>query len=330
MIIKNFEINKINLNKNKFILFYGKNEGLKNFEIKKLFIDNKKIFKYDEKDILDNLENFYSEVLSGSLFDNEKIIIINRSSDKIVNIIEELYEKNINDITILVNAEILEKKSKLRSLFEKNKDFICVPFYEDSNETLSRLALNFTREQKISISKSNINMIVNKCNADRSLLQNELIKIKYFTLNNKNLSSENLVKLINLAENHHVSELVDNCLAKNTKKTISIINENNFSNDDCIIILRTILYKSKRLLKLLNEFEANGDLNKTISSTKPPIFWKDKEITKQQISRWSADKIKELIFSLSDIELQIKKNIDNSINLISNFILQQSNAETSN
>ena len=330
MIIKKFEINKIDLKKNKFILFYGKNEGLKNFEIKKLFSNNKKIFKYDEKDILDNLENFYNEVLSGSLFDNEKTIIINRSSDKIINIINELYEKDVDDIIILINAEILEKKSKLRNLFEKNKDFICVPFYEDNNETLSKLALNFMREQKISISQSNINMIVNKCNGDRSLLKNELIKIKYFTQNNKNLSAENLIKLINLTENHNVSELVDNCLAKNTKKTISIINENNFSNEDCIIILRTILYKSKRLLKLLNELEVNQDLNQTITNTKPPIFWKDKEITKQQISKWSVDNIKELIFDLSEIELQIKKNLDNSINIISNFILQLSNTSTNN
>ena len=223
----------------------------------------------------------------------------------------------------------LKKKSKLRSIFEKDKRLVCVPFYPDNDQILSKLAYNFLKEEKIPISSSNMNLIVNKCNGDRQMLFNELQKIEYFAKNGKKITSEIISKLINLNENHSISELVDNCLAQNKKKIINILNENNFNNEDCIMIARSFLIKAKKLLVLSTTFEINKNIDLTISSAKPPIFWKEKEITKQQIYKWKSENIKELIYSLSEIELQIKKNINNSINLITDFILHQSSSETS-
>ena len=231
----------------------------------------------------------------------------------------------INDL--IVN---LEKKSKLRSLFEKDKTLACVPFYPDNDQTLSKLAYNFLSKKNISLSPSNINLIVGKCNGDRETLLNELKKIEYFSKNGKKINSENISKLINLSENHSISELIDNCLAQNKKKITSILNENNFSNEDCIMIVRSFLIKSKKLLALSKAFETNKNIDLTISSAKPPIFWKEKEITKQQILKWKSKNIKQLIYSLSETELQIKKNINNSINLITDFILFQSSSTTNN
>ena len=330
MIIKSFEIDKINLDRNKFILFYGKNEGLKNEAIKKLIKKDRQVFSYDEKEILDNEESFIENILSKSLFEKEKIIIIKRATDKLLLIIEKLSTKNFDDVAIIINAESLEKKSKLRSFFEKNKELVCVPFYPDNDQTLSKLAYNFLRDKKISISPSNINLIVNKCSGDREALINEIQKIELFNKNGKKINSENISKLINLNENHSISELIDNCLAKNKKKIISILNENNFNNEDCIMIARSFLIKAKRLLALSTTFETNKNIDLTISSAKPPIFWKEKDITKQQIFKWKSENIKKLIYSLSDIELQIKKNINNSINLITDFILLQSSSTTNN
>ena len=330
MIIKSFEIDKINLDKNKFILFYGKNQGLKNEAIKKLIKKDRQVFSYDEKEILDNEESFIENILSKSLFEKEKIIIIKRATDKLLLIIEKLSTKNFDDVAIIINAESLEKKSKLRSFFEKNKELVCAPFYPDNDQTLSKLAYNFLRDKKISISPSNINLIVNKCSGDREALINEIQKIELFNKNGKKINSENISKLINLNENHSISELIDNCLAKNKKKIISILNENSFNNEDCIIIARSFLIKAKRLLALSTTFETNKNIDLTISSAKPPIFWKEKDITKQQIFKWKSENIKKLIYSLSDIELQIKKNINNSINLITDFILLQSSSTTNN
>ena len=326
MIIKSYELKKLDINKNKYVLFYGANEGIKTEEIKKIISLNKNISikSYDEKEILDNFENFYNNIFSKSLFEDKKVIIIKRATDKIVKIIEEIIEKDITDISLIFNSDNLEKKSKLRSLFEKNKKLVCVPFYTDTTDILSRMAYNFFKEKKISISQANINLIVNKCNGDRGVLKNELLKIEFFCQNKKEISSDNLLKLVNLVENHSVSELIDNCLAKNEKKTINLLNENNFSSEDCIIITKTFLNKSKRILKLSKEYQINKDLNKTIASARPPIFWKDKEIVKQQINKWAPNEINELIFDLNKIELQIKKNYTNSINIISDFILNQS------
>jgi DNA polymerase-3 subunit delta len=328
MIIKSFEINKINLNLNKFFLFYGKNDGLKN-ELTKKIIKKNKISNYEEKEVLENKNNFIENLLTKSLFEDQKIIIIKRSTDKIFNIIEDLHAKKINDI-IIVNSDNLDKKSKLRSFFEKDKNLVCIPFYPDNDQTMFQLAYNFLRSKNISISTSNINLIINKCSGDRENLTNELHKIEYFVKNGKKISIENIIKLINLNENHSISELIDNCLIKNKKKIISILNENNFSNEDCIMITRSFIVKAKKLLALSITFETNKNIDLTISSAKPPIFWKEKEITKQQIYKWKPENIKKLIYALSETELQIKKNINNSINLITDFILLQSSSATNN
>ena len=330
MIIKSFEINKIKITKNKFILLYGKNEGFKTEITNSLLKDKIEIKRYDEKEILDNPENFIENTMSQSLFESEKVIVIKRVTDKLIKVIEKISKKNIKHILIVFNADNLEKKSKLRSLFEKDEKYTCVAFYPDTDQTLLRLTYDYLRKKNISISPSNINLIVNKCNGDRENLLNELEKIEYFSKNGKKITAENIAKLTNLVENHSISELIDNCLAKNKKKIVNILNENNFNNEDCILITRTFLNKSKKILKLSSEFKHNKKIDQTISSAKPPIFWKEKEITKQQIYKWTPENIKQLIYKLSEMELLIKKNINNSINLITDFILDLASSNTNN
>jgi len=330
MIIKSYEVNKINPEIHNLLLFYGKNEGLKNHITKNIIKNTNNIHNYDEKEVLDNEHNFIDNILTKSLFDEKKLIIIKRSTDKILKIIENLKSEKLEDITIIINAENLEKKSKLRSFFEKNKETICIAFYPDNDQTLSKLAYNFLKNKKISISQSSINLIINKCNGDREALYNELNKIDLYTQNGKKITTEDIMKITNLIENHSVSELVDNCLAKNNKKIINILNENNFNNEDCMLITRSLLNKSKRMLQLVKEFENNKNIELTISSAKPPVFWKDKEITKQQIKYWRPESTKDLIYKLIDIELLIKKNVNNSINLITDFILEQSSTKSNN
>ena len=325
MIYKSFELKKIPEN-TIFYLLYGKNEGLKSECINEILKKNdSKIFNYDEIQIKDKIESFYENVLSDSLFERNKIILINRASDKIFEIIQDLIERNIKNIKIIINAGVLETRSKLRSLFEKNKNLICVPTYPDNNNTLRELASDFFRKENISISPQNINLIVDKCNEDRHNLKNEIGKIKNFAKNKKKISTEEILKLINLTENYGFSQLIDNSLAKNKNKIIDILNDNNYGAEDCILILRTFLSKAKKILKLSIKLEQNRDINKTINEAKPPIFWKDKEIVKVQLQKWKPQRIEKLISKINDIELRVKKDYQNSILIVTNFILEQSN-----
>jgi len=332
MIVKNYEINKIDFLKKNFILAYGLNEGHKKEVIGKIIerIKPDDVNRYEEKDIINNPEEFYDSILTKSFFEKEKIIIIDRSSDKIVPIINEIFLKDIKDVYLILNSNVLEKKSNLRSMFEKEKDFICIAFYQDNEQTLKKLTIDFLNSKKISVSQEVINQIVRKCRGDRENLKNELQKVELFVKKGKKVNSDNISKLINLSENHNVTELVDHCLSKNKFKTINILNESNFNNEDCILITKVFLNKSKKLLKLIKEFEINRNIDLTIASSKPPIFWKDKEITKQQIKGWSSINIKNLIYNLNDLELRLKKNFNNSIYIITDFLIEQSASKTNN
>lgn len=329
MIIKNFELKKIAF-QNNIYLFHGDNTGFKeeilNEVFKKKFLQN--TFVYSEREILANPEKLNNQIQSKSFFENEKLLIINDASDKIKNEIDNIQEKITNEITLILISGILEKKSKLRNSFEKNKKLVCVAFYPDTNQILNSLAKSFFLNKKVSISQQSLELLVNRANGDRKNLLNELYKIENFILNKKKLDFEDLIKLTNLSENHNISELVDFCLAKNRTKTKYIINENNFSMDDTIVIIRIFLAKAKRLLDLSKASEKEKDLDRVISNFKPPIFWKDKEIIKQQIKNWSVKTTQNLIFEINQVELLIKKNSQNSLNILLDFIFK--NTEINN
>ena len=326
MILKSFELSKIKLDNYKFYLFYGNNEGLKEEHIKNLFEKNyqDKIHRYEEKEILDNINIFFNSVLTKSFFDNEKLIIINRATDKIRTTIEELMEKNPEDIQIILNSKNLEKKSTLRNFFEKGKSIVCVPFYEDNNQTLNSIINQFFRSKKIPISQQLINVLVERSRGDRKNLNNELEKIENFSLNKKNLNIEEIIKLTNLADNYGVSELIDHSLAKNTRKTVTIFNENNYSDEENIIIIRTLLTKLKRLVKIHELVDEKKNIEQEISACKPTIFWKDKPLVTQQIQSWEKEHLKNLIYKTNEIELLIKKNSTIAKNILLDFIINNS------
>ena len=326
MILKSFELSKINSNSFKFYLFFGINDGLKEETIRNVFekkyID--KIQRYEEKEILDNIDSFFNSVFTKSFFDNEKLIIINRVTDKIKTTIDELIEKKPENIQFILNSKNLEKKSSLRKLFEKEKLIVCVPFYEDNNQTLNTIISHFFRNKKIPVSQQLINILIERCRGDRKNLNNELAKIENFLSGKTNINLQEIIKLTNLADNYGASELVDHSLAKNTRKTVTIFNENNFSDEDNIIIIRTLLNKLKRLVKINELVNERNTLDQVISSFKPPIFWKDKPMVAQQIKSWRKEKLKNLIYESNEIEFLIKKNTTIARNILSDFIINNS------
>lgn len=322
MIIKSFEIEKIKSNKSNFILLYGTNQGYKNQIINEQF---KKLFKgeilrFDENEILKNYEEFVANLMNKSLFDDDKLIIISRATDKIFNFINEIIERKIEKIKIIINSDNLEKKSKLRNLFEKEKELSCIPFYEDNDKSLNLIAQNFFRQKKLKISQEIINLLIGRARGDRGNLINELSKIENLSITKKDIDIDDILKLTNLSENYSVFELAENYLAKNKKQVSKILNENNFANDECVLIIRTILNRSKRLLKLKETHDETGNIDLTISSFKPPIFWKEKNVVKKQIQSWTNEEVKRIIFKVNDLEILIKKNSSNSLNFVSDFV----------
>jgi DNA polymerase-3 subunit delta len=326
MIIKFFELKKKNLKNYNYFLLYGNNSGLieetLNNYIKPLSSDN--IFTYDESEIIKNSENFIEDISNKSFFDKEKLIIIRRATDKIFNITEEIITKKIEDITLILLSNILEKKSKLRTLFEKDKNIVCIPFYEDNQQSLNLLVQNFLKQKKITLSQQNINLILERCRGDRINLYNELNKIESFLINKKSANTDDILKLTNLSENISFNELIDNTLAKNQKKTLYILNENNFAPEDSVLILRLFSGRLKRLHKIQSQIKIKNNIEEAISGYRPPVFWKEKDVLKKQIETWTYEQIENLIFKTNSIELLIKKNPTISTNIVTNFLLEQS------
>ena len=322
MIIKHFELTKDKISKFNYYLFHGKNEGLKKEIIERNFIKNfnGNIDKYDENYLISNKETIISELLSKSLFEDRKIIIISRVTDKIIKIIDEIVRRNLDELIIILKSEILEKRSKLRQLFEKEKKLASIPFYEDTSKDLSRIITEYLNTKKIKLSQESINLLVNRASGDRENLKIELEKIYNYSITNKDINISKIKVLTNLAENYSVNELAENFLLKNKKNISKILNENNYSDEDCILILRTILSKSKRLFNILKRNEELNNIDQVISSTKPPIFWKEKENVKVQANSWKLNDLREKIYEINEIEFLIKNNSKNSLNLVSDFI----------
>jgi len=230
-------------------------------------------------------------------------------------------ERNMTDVKIIFKSGILEKRSKLRNFFEKNRNLITIPFYEDDVRSLTSVLTAFMSKHKIKLSRESINLLVSRASGDRSNLKIELNKILYYSQSNNKIEFEHVKKLTNLAENYGVSELADSCLSRNKKNVSRILNENNYSDDDCVLILRTLLAKSKRLLTIIKRYNETENLDRAISNIKPPIFWKEKENVKKQVVSWKIDELNSRIYKINEIEFLVKSNSGKSLNLISDFIV---------
>ena len=323
MIFKNFQLSKLNFDNYNFYLFYGKNEGFQNEIIQEYFIKDFKgeIIKYDENEVLNNNQIIIEEILNKSLFYEKKIVIVSRATDKSLKIIEEILDKNFYDIKIIFKSGTLEKKSKLRNFFEKNNKTVIVPFYEDDLKSLLPIINNFIKKNEIKISRESINLLIERANGSRNSLNKELEKIYNYSISDKNLQHEIVKKLTNLSENIDINELVDQYLIKNTKHVTKILNENNYSDEDCILILRMILIKSKRLLAIIEKYNEVKNIDEVITNIRPPVFWKDKERVKKQANNWDFNELKRKIYQISEIETLVKTNSKNSLNIVSNFIV---------
>ena len=323
MIFKNFQLDKLNFNKFNIFLLYGENEGLKNEIIKRHFIKGFKgeIGKYDENEFLSKSEILVSEFLNQSLFSSKKLIIISRATDKMAKFIDDLLGRDLIDLKIIIKSEALEKKSKLRNLFEKDKSLAIIPFYNDEVKSLLPIVNKFVAENNIKISRETINLLVDRASGSRENLKNEMEKILNYSISNKNLSFEVIERLTNLSKNYDVNEIADQFLCKNTKNVAKILNENNYSDEDCILILRTILSKSKRLLRIIEKNNKLKNIDKVIMETKPPIFWKEKDNIKKQVISWDFNDLKEKIYEINKVEYLIKNNSNNSLNIVSDFMV---------
>ena len=292
MIKKYYELNKLNLSEFSLYLLHGKNEGLKYNLIETLTKDFKgQINKYEENEFINNLNNIYSEIQTKSLFQNQRIFIISRVTEKFLKIAEEISNIDLDEIIIILKCSSLDKKSKLRNFFEKNDKFITIPVYED-----------------------NLNNLL-------SITQKELNKIYNYSLTNNKIDFQTLEKLTNLAENHEVGDLVNNYLSKNIKNVSKILNENSYTDEDCILILRTLLNKFKRLLEIMKKNDDVKNIDKVMLGARPPIFWKEKESIKKQLNSWEICDLKNKIYKINEIEALIKKNSKNSLNIVSDFLV---------
>ncbi len=322
MILKSFEVSKKEISSIKLFLVYGENQGLKKEIIDTIKSkDSGKEIKYEETQILANKLFFFNEIKNRSLFDENKIYLIERCTEKISDIVFEVINSKIDDL-IIINCGNLEKKSKLRNFVEKSENAAIIPTYKDNSQSLVNIAKSFFTEKKIDISYETINLLVNRCNGDRGNLKQELKKISNYIIDKKIISLKEISILTNLSENYSASELVDATLSKNLKKTQEILDENNYSQEDTFLVLRVFLHKTKKILNLIENIDKETNIEKVIADYKPPIFWKDKPIIKKQLQLWSFKTINELIYKLNDIELKVKKNNTTSLILMKNFIYE--------
>ncbi len=327
MIIKSFEIlKKVSnyLNYNLFLL-YGENLGLKK-EIKdkiKILLNEKdseiETLSFYENDIINNEEIFYNSIFSGSLFSNKKIITISNVTDKLMKQLEDVIDKFPKNIYLVIFSEVLEKKSKLRNFFEKNTKTVCVPCYSDSERDLQYIAISELKKNNIILSRESINLLIEKSNGDRNNLRNEIDKIKSFSLNNKKLEIDEIKLIINFTGEYKSDELINECLCGNIVKYKKILSELYANTINQIFLLRILNNKIQRLLNM-KQIEADySNLDSLLSAAKPPIFWKEKPIVKQQMSIWKHNDLKKIVKEINHTEILCKKNPQVSNIIFLNF-----------
>ena len=326
MLIKSYEITKKSLNSLNFFLIYGENIGLKQdivksvSELKEKKNGKYKKFEFEEEEIIKNQENFFNLIFSGSLFDEKKAIFINRTTDKLFNLISEISKKDVEDILIFFKADQLEKKSKIRNLFEKDKNLVCVACYQDNNYDLIKIIKEEIMQTKIKLSTESINLLIERASGDRNNLRNEINKLKSFALDKEIISYDQVKELTNMAGNYQNDYIVNICLNGDKKRLNKTLNENNFLLEDFFILLKTFSKKIHRLLRIKNLNRSEKNIDQIFNQIRPTIFWKEKEDIKKQVKLWNEKKLDLTIKKINEIELNCKKNHEIATNITLDFL----------
>ena len=322
MILKSFEVenNIQNALKFKFILIYGENIGLKDVLKKKIInSDNDAdIVNLYQEDIAKNKDILLAEVKNISLFKQKKIIILNQINEKLFSEIDSLLDSK-EDIRIILIGDILDKKSKLRSLFEKGTSLAVIPCYNDNDITLKKLIQNELRGFK-NVNSNIINMILNQSNLNRKTILNNIEKIKSF-YENKIISDNNLETLLNSDRNELFENIRDAALSGDKTKLNVLLNNFPFTNEDSFLYINMINYRLIKLLEIHKENTNNNDINTTINKIRPPIFWKDKPEFLKLMKKWDKQRLTGALKYLGQVEEKIKKNSTlNNSTLVKNSI----------
>jgi DNA polymerase III subunit delta len=331
MIFKSYilEQNLKTIDEYQIILFYGENQGLKEEFKKNIKINNKsnEILNLLQDEIIKNENLLINEITNKSLFNNKKIIFIDQVNEKILNILEKIIE-DISDEKIIVFAGNLDKKSKLRSYFEKSKLSGVVPCYQDNEITIRKIITNKLSGYQ-GLSTQVINFIIQNTGLDRSKVNNEIKKIESCFLEKK-IDLEKIDLLLNIKTNEDFNKLKDEALNGNKIKTNKLLADTVFESENNIYYLSLINQRINKLYDIEKMKQNNSNVETLVSNLKPPVFWKDKPILIEQINKWNKDKIQIALKKTYSVELQIKtsSSIKNDL-LIKNLIVDLCNVASS-
>lgn len=307
MIFKSYvlEQNLKSIDNCKIILFYGENQGLKEEFKKNIKEANKNNEKLNllQDEIIKNENLLINEISNKSLFNNKKIIFIDQVNEKILNIIEEMAE-DVSDEKIVIFAGNLDKKSKLRSYFEKSKLCGIVACYQDNEITIKKIITNKLSDYQ-GLSTQVINFIIQNTGLDRSKVNNEIEKIKSCFLEKK-INLEKIDLLLNIKTNDDFNKLKDEALKGNKIKTNKLLADTVFEPESNIYYLNSINQRINKLYEIEKMKQNNSNTETLVSSLKPPIFWKDKPVLIEQTNKWNENKIKKALEKTYTVELQIK------------------------
>ena len=321
MIFKSFEVeNNINIiSKFKCILIYGENIGLKE-GIKKKFINSNKdaeLINFYEEDFLKNKDILTHETQNISLFTKEKLIIINQANEKILTEIESLLN-NSSQVKILLISEILDKKSKLRSFFEKTKNLAVIACYNDTEITLKNLVQKELNNFQ-NINKDTVDMIIKYSNLNRKTILTNLEKIKNY-FNKKILDYNSLESLLNSDRNEIFENIRDAALEGEKNRLNELMSNFNFTPEDTYIYLNMLNFRLSKLLDIHRQ-NLGENIDQTIDKMKPPIFWKDKPIYRKLIKKWDKQRTIEGLTYVGKIEREIKSKSNlNALTIVKNSI----------
>ena len=308
MIIKSYllEQNLEQLKQFSIYLFYGENQGLKNeFKEKIKKFENKEILNLFQEEIIKNKNLLFNEIKNTSLFNQKKIILINEADNKIVEIIEEIKEI-IKEEKIYIFSNNLDKKSKLRNFFEKDKKLGLVACYPDNEITIRKIIINRLKNFG-NLTNDIINTIIQATDNDRNKVKNEIEKI-ISCFSDKKIDQSKLISLLNLKTNEDFDKLKDEVFKGNKKEANILLSSTVFDSSYSVYYLNIInqrINKLKEIIKLKNE---NNNIETLVNNLRPPIFWKDKPVIIHQAKKWTEKKLNAALKNSYNVELKIKSN----------------------
>ncbi|MGY8985081.1 MAG: DNA polymerase III subunit delta [Sphingomonadales bacterium] len=300
------------------VLIYGPDEGLvreRAHRISKQVVEDLSdpfnVVRPSLSQVIEEPSILLDELLSLSMVGGRRLVRLDGAEDKAYQGLEQALsgipkdgEKNL----LVVTAGNLKPSSKIRKLFEGLEIAVTIACYADSSKDVEELIIEVLGANNLKADPQAISFLLNNLGSDRLISRSELEKIVLYAGDriDRVIKLEDVITLIGDSATLTLNDIASATTGGDLKRLDQLLERAQSQGENAIAIIRALSRRLQQFHLVKGLIEAGQPIDSAIGKLRPPLFFKEKDIFRNQLFLWSSQKLGKALLLLSDAELGCK------------------------